>query len=72
MWGENVGGNPPSASFTDTNETNGTTYHYWVKAGNSGGLSGFSSMATGMALAFGSTHHLSTITGHTHKLGSNS
>ena len=36
-----------SCSYTDTSATPGTQYYYWVKAMNSGGMSGFSSSDTG-------------------------
>ena len=34
-------------SYSDTTATAGTTYYYWVVAANTGGDSGYSSMATG-------------------------
>lgn len=36
-----------SCSYTDASATPGTQYYYWVKAKNSGGMSGFSSSNTG-------------------------
>ena len=36
-----------SCSYTDASATPGTQYYYWVKAMNSGGMSGFSSSDTG-------------------------